>query len=80
MKMSLIKLIAISLVGGAPVAHTFAPINFASVTSVGSTIEQFLPFFGYHLLGAITALFLIEGISQINRRKSAKRARHVFNS
>ncbi|WP_315922026.1 hypothetical protein [Mesorhizobium sp. SP-1A] len=79
MKMSPIKLVAISLIGGAPVAHTFAPINFASVTSIGSAIDQFLPFFGYHVLGAIPALGLVECISRL-RRQNAKRERTTINA
>lgn len=78
MKMSPIKLVAISLIGGAPVAHTFAPINFEDVTSIGNAIDQFLPFFGYHVLGAIPALGLVECISRL-RRQNAKRGSNAIN-
>ena len=78
MKMSLVKLVAISFIGGAPIAHTFAPINFAGVTSIGSAIDQFLPFFGYHVLGAIPALGVVECISHL-RRQNAKRERSTIN-
>jgi len=79
MKMSFAKLMAISLIGGAPVAHTFAPINFANATSIGSAIDQFLPFFGYHVLGAIPAVILAESLTYLNRRQNAKRAKHIIN-
>lgn len=74
-----LRLMAIFLVGGAPMGHLLAPLNFKEMASLEAAISQLVPHAGFHVLGGTIAYILFRAFRRLQRRAQEKREDRVVN-
>lgn len=74
-----LRLMAIFLVGGAPMGHLLAPLNFKAMASFQAAISQLVPHAGFHILGGTIAYILFTAFKRLQRRAQEKREGRVVH-